>query len=79
MKIAIPKARPSKRGSVAFVCDRKQCENCSFPQCVHTTDIEHAVNFENFGGLFMEKTEREFYNSKEWRAFRQKLIAERTK
>ena len=35
---------------VAFLCDRKQCEKCSYPMCKHTFDIRHAKNFENKGG-----------------------------
>ena len=30
---------------IAFICDRKKCKNC-YPDCLHTTDINHAVNFE---------------------------------
>lgn len=30
---------------VAYLCDRRQCPNCSYPECKHTTDISHAVNF----------------------------------
>ncbi len=30
---------------VAFICDRKKCKNCN-PDCLHTTDINHAANFE---------------------------------
>lgn len=26
-----------------YLCDRKKCENCSYPECKHTTDIHHAV------------------------------------
>ena len=46
------------RNSVIYICDRKKCENCSFPTCGHTTDITHAVHFENVGGVFVEKYER---------------------
>lgn len=34
---------------VAYLCDRLQCEKCSYPVCKHTLKIEHAVNFENIG------------------------------
>lgn len=30
---------------VAYLCDRQACETCSYPDCKHTTDIDHAVNF----------------------------------
>lgn len=30
-----------------YLCDRKRCgEKCSYPTCKHTSDTEHAVNFE---------------------------------
>mgnify|MGYP004457703805 FL=1 len=36
---------------VAYVCDRKACNGCSVtqnPECSHTLDINHAVNFKKF-------------------------------
>ena len=30
---------------VLYLCDQKQCENCSYPLCRHTTDVTHAKNF----------------------------------
>lgn len=35
----------SQKVEVLYLCDCKQCENCSFPMCKHTTDIKHAANF----------------------------------
>ena len=29
---------------VFYICDRTACESCS-PDCNHTSDITHAVNF----------------------------------
>lgn len=34
--------------NVIYICDRKQCERCSYPTCKHTQDVTHAVNFEKF-------------------------------
>lgn len=34
---------------VAYLCDRKACNGCGIvqsPDCSHTLDIRHAVNFE---------------------------------
>lgn len=28
-----------------FLCDRKACAKCSYPQCKHTPDLKHARNF----------------------------------
>ena len=39
---------------VAFLCNRKQCVNCS-SECKHTTHIEHAMNFEKQGKIWFEK------------------------
>lgn len=46
---------------IAYLCDRKQCENCSYPTCRHTTDISHAVNFEQCGNTnrYIEKEPEE--------------------
>lgn len=40
--------------TIAYICDRKQCANCSYPECRHTTNIEHSVNYKeepNIGEL----------------------------
>jgi hypothetical protein len=37
----------TKKPQVAYICDRKECNVCSYPECKHTTDIKHAVNFIN--------------------------------
>lgn len=44
--------------TVAYICDQKQCENCSAEHgfCEHTTDIRHATNFEEVTpGKWMEE------------------------
>lgn len=39
----------NREEEVAYLCDRKQCEVCCYPECSHTTDICHAKNFvDNF-------------------------------
>lgn len=44
---------------IAFLCDRKQCENCS-PECTHTLNIDHAQNFKRIcDSKWMEKTVEE--------------------
>ena len=46
--------------AILYICDRKACDNCS-DMCKHTTDIRHAVNFEQYhadgveAGDFWEK------------------------
>ena len=41
---------------VAYLCDQKYCESCENPDCKHTLDITHAVNFEKIeGNKYMEK------------------------
>jgi hypothetical protein len=49
-KILVARAReenivPVDRDSVLYICDQKQCKNCSYPTCKHTEDVNHAVNF----------------------------------
>ena len=50
--------------SVAYICDEKVCESCRKDDsryCHHTTDIKHAVNFEEVGpGKYMEKIVSDF-------------------
>lgn len=48
--------------SIVYLCDRRVGDCCCLPgdrDCIHTSDISHAVNFEKFGDTYMEK-EREF-------------------
>ena len=49
IKQAQEKAQAEKEqaegATVLFLCDRKQCRECSYPICSHTTHIEHAINF----------------------------------
>lgn len=42
--------------NIVYLCDRKQCKNCS-DTCKHTSDINHAVNFEHliYDGEHWEK------------------------
>ena len=30
---------------VFYLCDRRACDSCN-PDCAHTSDVRHAVNFE---------------------------------
>lgn len=40
----------------AYLCDRKKCRNCSYPECKYTEDITHAKNFtEVEKGIFVER------------------------
>lgn len=32
---------------ITYLCDRKACTHCTAPECMHTVDIRHAVNFES--------------------------------
>ena len=38
----------------AFLCDRKQCQNCSYPECKHTLNPEHAINFHRLGEPYVD-------------------------
>lgn len=40
-----------------YLCDRKKCENCSYPECKHTTDTNHAVNYNQPGKQIYFKCE----------------------
>ncbi len=40
---------------VYYLCDRKRCQNCSYPFCKHTSDVTHAINFKkDDDGIFVE-------------------------
>lgn len=45
---------------VAYICDRKFCEECNNPDCHHCFDITHARNFEFVAeNEYWEKEENE--------------------
>lgn len=39
---------------ILYLCDGGQCETCS-NECNHTTDIDHAKNFNKEFGVYVEK------------------------
>lgn len=45
----------AKERNILFLCDRKACEKCSYPQCRHTQELEHARNFAQAG--FTKRTD----------------------
>lgn len=45
----------AKERNILFLCDRKACEKCSYPQCRHTPELEHAKNFAPAG--FTKRTD----------------------
>lgn len=51
----------SKHDIILYLCDRRACDNCSYPECRYTSDIRHAENFNvvvrdlKDGSILMEK------------------------
>ena len=45
----------AKERNILFLCDRKACERCCYPQCRHTQELEHARNFAPAG--FTKRTD----------------------
>lgn len=41
---------------ILYLCDRKKCIEC-YEDCKHTTDINHAVNFEEDDGYYIEQSD----------------------
>lgn len=41
--------------NILYLCDRKQCENCS-DVCKHTSDINHAIHKDTLNGRLFEYT-----------------------
>lgn len=44
-----------KKIGILYLCDGEQCPNCCGANCEHTTDIKHAKNFKNIGGVYVEQ------------------------
>lgn len=36
-----------------YLCDRRACDDCN-PNCNHTSNVEHAKNFNNENGMYFE-------------------------
>lgn len=47
------KASSQELPTIAYICDKKKCANCN-GECTHTLDINHAVNFVNYDGVYFE-------------------------
>lgn len=43
-----------KKPEIVYLCDRRNCDNCSGSECKHTSNIKHAKNFENVCGVMKE-------------------------
>ena len=42
--------------AVLYRCDRRACDKCTFPECQHTSDITHAVDFhKDKDGAYVEE------------------------
>lgn len=47
----MPVVEEGRKPSVAYICDRTQCDGgCPNPDCHHTEDVRHAKNFESAPG-----------------------------
>ena len=61
LKVSQDKPSPEEYvGSIIFLCDRKACPDCSYPECKHTSNIEYAKNFKKHfarTGSFFAETE----------------------
>lgn len=42
---------------VLYICDRRACNKCD-PECMHTSDISHAKDFELLDDVFVEQWRR---------------------
>lgn len=49
-----------------YLCNRKACEKCSYPECKHTLNINYAKNFyKDIGGNWIEEESvKKAYNNK---------------
>ena len=43
---------------IAYLCDEKKCDNCSYPDCKYTFDIKHAKNFKKGKNGVYEEQEK---------------------
>ena len=51
--VLLPISVRLEQGKTLFLCDRRACDTCR-PECRHTADIRHAVNFKNKFGVYIE-------------------------
>lgn len=38
-----------------YICDRKACNKCGYPDCRHTSDPNHAVNLKKGNAIKLTK------------------------
>lgn len=59
----VDEALKCRDNEIVYVCDRKACNSCSshVGDCYHTSDIEHAKNFERRGDTYFEKENEVVY------------------
>lgn len=58
---------------IAYLCDRHECEFCDNPECDHTVNIDHAVNFKKVApDIYMEgpREKRLTINGYQYKAMR---------
>ena len=48
----------NNKKKTVYLCDCLACESCIDDYCKHTSNIEHARNFEEIGGVNFENERR---------------------
>ena len=41
--------------TILYLCNRKKCNSCSYPNCRHTQDINYAKNIVKVGETYVEE------------------------
>ncbi len=53
--LMIKKPKPPQENAILYVCDGEACgKECPNEDCHHTSNIEHAANFEKVAGAYWE-------------------------
>lgn len=84
---AVAKEMPvnfTKQNEILYLCDRRKCEKCSYPECYKTSDVNHAKNFakDEFGCMVETHKPVVVFKAKYWlraedrEKIRQNLIAQ---
>lgn len=52
----LKKAKATEKEKIVYLCDHRECKECNDVLCKHTSNIEHAKNFEKRGDTYFEQS-----------------------
>lgn len=61
MSNKLKKLVPNPTVNFAYLCDQKACgKRCSYPECLHTFNMDHAINKDRYKNYDLSKINNDF-------------------